>query len=118
MSQNILSEAFIYDGGRSPFGRHAGALSSVRPDDLLAHVINAVVNRNSFKAEDFEDVVMGNTNGAGEDCRNVARFALLEAGMPNTTAGITVNRQCGSGLAATLDAARGVKVGEGDLFLA
>lgn len=117
MSQNILSEAFIYDGGRSPFGRHAGALSPVRPDDLLAHVIKAVVNRNDFKAEDFEDVVMGNTNGAGEDCRNVARFALLEAGMPSTTAGITVNRLCGSGLAATLDAARGVKVGEGDLFL-
>ena len=97
MSQNILSEAFIYDGGRSPFGRHAGALSPVRPDDLLAHVIKAVVNRNDFKAEDFEDVVMGNTNGAGEDCRNVARFALLEAGMPSTTAGITVNRLCGSG---------------------
>ena len=118
MSDNSLTDAYIYDGGRSAFGRHAGALSPIRPDDLLAHVIKNVVERNSFDAEAFEDAIMGNTNGAGEDCRNIARFALLRAGMPTNVAGLTVNRLCGSGLAATLDAARGVKVGEGDLFLA
>ena len=118
MSENTITEAYIYDGGRSAFGRHAGALAPVRPDDLLAHTIKRVVARNSFAAEAYEDVIMGNTNGAGEDCRNVARFALLRAGMPTEVAGLTVNRLCGSGLAATLDAARGVKVGEGDLFVA
>tara|TARA_B100000029_G_scaffold161469_2_gene157454 strand:+ start:72 stop:1283 length:1212 start_codon:yes stop_codon:yes gene_type:complete len=112
-----ISDAYIYDGGRTAFGRHAGMLSSIRPDDLLAHTIKAVVKRNPFPAEAYEDVFMGNTNGAGEDCRNVARFSLLRAGMPVEVGGQTVNRLCGSGLAATLDAARGVKVGEGDLFL-
>lgn len=112
-----ISDAYIYDGGRTAFGRHAGILSSIRPDDLLAHTIKAVVKRNPFPAEAYEDVFMGNTNGAGEDCRNVARFSLLRAGMPVEVGGQTVNRLCGSGLAATLDAARGVKVGEGELFL-
>ena len=118
MSDNTLTDAFIYDGGRTAFGRHGGALSPVRPDDLLAHVIKTVVERNPFVAQDYEDVIIGNTNGAGEDCRNVARFALLRAGMPTSVAGLTVNRLCGSGLAATLDAARAVRVGEGDLFVA
>ena len=118
MSDNFQRDAFIYDGGRTAFGRHAGALSPVRPDDLLANVIKSVVERNAFEADAYEDVIMGNTNGAGEDCRNVARFASLRAGMPTTVAGLTVNRLCGSGLAATLDAARGVKTGEGELFLA
>jgi len=118
MSDKHLNDAFIYSGGRSAFGRHGGGLSSIRPDDLLAHVISSVVSNSGFTPDAFEDVVMGNTNGAGEDCRNVARFASLRAGMPTALAGITVNRLCGSGLAATLDAARGVKVGEGDLFLA
>jgi acetyl-CoA C-acetyltransferase len=118
MSDKHLNDAFIYSGGRSAFGRHGGGLSSIRPDDLLAHVITSVVRNSGFTPDAFEDVVMGNTNGAGEDCRNVARFASLRAGMPTALAGITVNRLCGSGLAATLDAARGVKVGEGDLFLA
>lgn len=113
-----ISDAYIYDGGRTAFGRHAGALSSVRPDDLLAHTIKSVVERNEFPAEAYEDAIMGNTNGAGEDCRNVARFALLRAGLPVEVGGQTVNRLCGSGLAATLDAARAVKVGEGNLFLA
>lgn len=118
MPENSTRDAFIYDGGRTAFGRHAGALSPIRPDDLLAHAIQSVVERNSFAADAYEDVIMGNTNGAGEDCRNVARFALLRAGMPTSVAGLTVNRLCGSGLAATLDAARGVKAGEGELFLA
>ena len=118
MSNTTLNEAFIYDGGRTAFGRHGGALSPVRPDDLLAHTLKTVVERNAFDPEAYEDVIIGNTNGAGEDCRNVARFALLRAGMSTRVGGLTVNRLCGSGLAATLDAARGVKVGEGELFVA
>jgi len=118
MSNNVLTEAYIYDGGRTAFGRHGGALSPVRPDDLLAHTIKTVVERNAFDLEGYEDVIVGNTNGAGEDCRNVARFSLLRAGMPTSVGGLTVNRLCGSGLAAALDAARGVKTGEGELFVA
>ncbi|PRB79018.1 3-oxoadipyl-CoA thiolase [Pseudomonas sp. MYb185] len=110
--------AYIYDGLRSPFGRHAGALASVRPDDLLADVIRAVVARNPFAGTDYEDVVIGNTNQAGEDARNVARHAGLLSGLPQEVAGVTVNRLCGSGLAAILDAARAVKAGEGELFVA
>ena len=117
MSDQKMSAAFIYDGGRSAFGRHGGALSPVRPDNLLAHVIKTVVERNPFAATAYEDVIIGNTNGAGEDCRNVARFAGLLAGMDTAVGGLTVNRLCGSGLAATLDAARAVKVGEGELFV-
>tara|TARA_R110002072_G_scaffold142853_3_gene288572 strand:- start:3232 stop:4446 length:1215 start_codon:yes stop_codon:yes gene_type:complete len=115
---NQLHEAFIYDGARTAFGRHGGALSPVRPDDLLAHVIRNVVGRNAFSPDAYEDVIMGNTNQAGEDCRNVGRFAALLAGMPTSVGGLTVNRLCGSGLAAVLDASRGVKTGEGALFLA
>lgn len=118
MASQELTEAFIYDGGRSAFGRHGGALAPVRPDDLLAHIIKSVVDRNAFSPDSYEDVIMGNTNQAGEDCRNVARFAALRAGMPVEVAGITVNRLCASGLAATLAAANGVKVGEGELFVA
>ena len=118
MTDNCLADAFIYDGGRSPFGRYGGALAPLRPDDLLAHVIKTVVERNPFALSAYEDVVIGNTNGAGEDSRNVARFALLRAGLPVEVAGITVNRLCASGLAAMLSAANGVKVGEGELFLA
>lgn len=118
MSDNTLKDAFIYDGIRTPFGRHAGALAPVRPDDLLAHTIKTVVDRNSFPKEAYEDVIAGNTNQAGEDCRNVARFASLLAGMPTEVGGLTVNRLCASGLAATLHAANSVKIGEGDLFVA
>jgi len=116
MSQ--LNEVLIYDGARTAFGRHGGCLSSIRPDDLLAHVIRTVVGRNVFSPDAYEDVIMGNTNQAGEDCRNVGRFAALLAGLPTSVAGLTVNRLCGSGLAAVLDASRCVKTGEGDLFLA
>ena len=113
-----MSDAYIYDGGRSAFGRHGGALSSVRPDDLLGHVIKTLVQRNDFDSALYEDVIAGATNQAGEDCRNVARFAGLLAGLPITAGGQTVNRLCGSGMAAALDATRCVKVGEGDLFIA
>lgn len=111
-------EALIYDGGRSAFGRQGGVLAPVRPDDLLAHIIKSVVTRNEFPLDAYEDVIMGNTNQAGEDCRNVGRFAALLAGMPTTVGGLTVNRLCGSGLAAILDVARGVKSSEGNLFVA
>ena len=113
-----MLDAYIYDGLRTPFGRHGGALAPVRPDDLLAGVIRELVQRNGFELSRYEDVVIGNTNQAGEDARNVARHAGLLAGLPESVAGITVNRLCGSGLAATLDAARMVSVGEGDLIVA
>lgn len=111
-------DAFIYDGLRTPFGRHAGALSAVRPDDLLAGVIAAVVGRNAFNPADFEDVIAGCTNQAGEDSRNVARHAGLMSGLPIEVAGQTVNRLCGSGLAAIIDAGRACATGQGSLFVA
>ncbi|MDP6602849.1 MAG: 3-oxoadipyl-CoA thiolase [Rhodospirillales bacterium] len=112
-----MQNAFIYDGIRTPFGRDAGCLSGVRPDDLLADTIVELFKRGSFAMEDVEDVIMGCTNQAGEDCRNVARHATLLSGLPTDVAGVTVNRLCGSGLAATLDAARCASVGMGDLFV-
>ena len=112
-----MLDAYIYDGLRTPFGRHGGALAPMRPDDLLAGVIRELVQRNGFEPSRYEDVVIGNTNQAGEDARNVARHAGLLAGLPESVAGITVNRLCGSGLAATLDAARMVTVGEGELVV-
>jgi acetyl-CoA C-acetyltransferase len=113
-----MMDAYIYDGLRTPIGRHAGVLAPVRPDDLLAGVIATVVKRNPFKSEQYEDVVVGCTNQAGEDARNVARQAGLLAGLPVETAGQTVNRLCGSGLAAVLDASRAVTCGQGELFVA
>lgn len=113
-----MTNAFIYDGARTAFGRHAGCLSGLRPDDLLASVIKTLLERTNFDSELVEDVIVGNTNQAGEDCRNVARFASLLAGLPIETGGQTVNRLCGSGLAAAADAARCIKVNEGNLFVA
>lgn len=113
-----MSAAYIYDAGRTAFGRYGGVLSTVRPDDLLAHVISTLVRRNKFSLDMYEDVIIGTANQAGEDCRNVARFAGLLAGLPIEVGGITVNRLCGSSLAATLDAARCVRANEGDLFIA
>lgn len=110
--------AFIYDGLRTAFGRHAGSLSSVRPDDLLGSVIQALVERNEFAADVYEDVIAGCTNQGGEDARNLARHAGLLGGLPVETGGLTVNRLCGSGLAAIIDAARAVRCGEGELFIA
>ncbi|HEY9118760.1 MAG TPA: 3-oxoadipyl-CoA thiolase [Marinobacter sp.] len=110
--------AFIYDGLRTPFGRHAGALATVRPDDLLASVIKTLIERNAFAPELYEDVIAGCTNQAGEDARNLARHAGLMAGLPVEAGGLTVNRLCGSGLAAIIDAARAVRCGEGELFVA
>lgn len=109
---------YIYDGIRTPFGRSAGALATTRPDDLMAFVISRLVERNSAPNDGIEDVVVGCSNQAGEDSRNVGRHAALLAGLPCTVPGITVNRLCGSGLAAVLDAARMAAVGVGDLFIA
>lgn len=113
-----MTDVYIYDGLRTPFGRHAGALATVRPDDLLAELIRTVVDRSPFSGHQFEDVIVGCTNQAGEDCRNVARYAGLLAGLPVEVAGLTVNRLCASGLAAVVDASRAVACGQGDLFVA
>ncbi|MCY4075089.1 MAG: 3-oxoadipyl-CoA thiolase [Acidobacteria bacterium] len=113
-----MEDAFIYDGIRTPFGRHAGALSPVRPDDLLGGLVRTLVDRSPFDAGAFEDVIAGCTNQAGEDCRNVARRAGLLGGLPVEVAGMTVNRLCASGLAAVVDASRAIACGQGDLFIA
>ncbi len=113
-----MLEAYIYDGLRTPIGRHAGKLAPVRPDDLAAEVLKEVVARNRIAPEEISDVVMGCVTQAGEDSRNVARFAALLAGLPPTTPGVTVNRLCASGLQAVVDAARAVTCGEGDLYIA
>src|SRR5215469_3828257 len=113
-----MAEAYVYDGLRTPIGRHAGALAPVRPDDLLGGVIKELVQRNPFKPEDYEDAIVGCTNQAGEDARNVARHAALLAGLPTGIGGLTVNRLCGSGLAAVVDGARAASVGQGELFIA
>ena len=113
-----MIDAFIYDGIRTPFGRHARDLAPVRPDDLLATSIKTLVDRSPFPAAGIEDVIAGCTNQAGEDSRNVARRAALLAGLPVEVAGITVNRLCASGLAAVVDASRAIAVGQGDVFIA
>ena len=113
-----MLDAWIYDGLRTPFGRHAGALAPVRSDDLVAGVMRALLARSPWKPEEFEDVYLGCTNQAGEDSRNVARHAALLAGMPATTPAQTLNRLCASGLAAVVEAARAITVGDGDLYLA
>lgn len=113
-----MLNAYIYDGLRTPFGRHAGALSSIRPDNLAAHVIQALVEKNQLPANIFDDVILGNTNQAGEDSRNIARHATLLAGLDVKTPAQTVNRLCASGLAAVIDAARAITCGEGEVILA
>ena len=113
-----MLDAYLYDGLRTPIGRHAGKLAPIRPDDLAAEVIREVVARNKIDPAEISDVVLGCVNQAGEDSRNVARFAALLSGLPPTTPGVTVNRLCASGLQAVVDAARAVTVGEGDMYLA
>ncbi|WP_440465978.1 3-oxoadipyl-CoA thiolase [Pseudomonas sp. YH-1] len=113
-----MLNAYIYAGLRTPFGRHGGALAPVRPDDLIAQVIRELLARAQVPGEAIEDVILGNTNQAGEDSRNIARHAALLAGLPVTVPGQTVNRLCASGLAAVIDAARAVTCGEGELFVA
>lgn len=114
-----MKEVFIVDAIRTPVGKYGGILSSVRPDDLLAHVIRSLVERNpSMDVNAIEDVIAGDANQAGEDNRNVARMASLLAGLPVTVAGNTVNRLCASGLQAIMDAARQVMCGDAALIIA
>lgn len=113
-----MLNAYIYDGLRSPIGRHAGKLAPLRPDDLAGEIIKEVVSRNHIDPKEVSDVVMGCVNQAGEDNRNVARFAALLGGLPSTTPGVTVNRLCASGLQAVVDAARAVSCDEGELYIA
>ncbi|HRP66036.1 MAG TPA: 3-oxoadipyl-CoA thiolase [Thauera sp.] len=112
-----MLDAYLYGGLRSPIGRHAGKLAAVRPDDLIATVMRELLARSGFDAADVEDVILGCSAQAGEDSRNIARHAALLAGFPTQVAGQTVNRLCGSGLAATLDGARAVSCGEGELYV-
>ena len=113
-----MPSSVIVDAVRTPVGAYRGDLSSVRPDDLAAHVLRALVERTGIDPALVEEVVMGCTNQAGEDNRNVARMALLLAGFPQTVAGITVNRLCASGLDAVIAADRAIRAGEGDVYIA
>jgi 3-oxoadipyl-CoA thiolase len=108
----------IVEALRTPIGRHGGALARVRPDDLAAVVIRALLGRTGVEAGSVDDVILGCANQAGEDNRNVARMALLLAGIPVTVPGQTVNRLCGSGLQAVVSAAQAVRAGEGECFVA
>lgn len=113
-----MRDAVITHAVRTPVGRWGGALASVRPDDLAALVIGEVVRRAGIAADGIEDVILGAANQSGEDNRNVARMAALLAGLPESVAGVTVNRLCASGLEAIVQAARAVQLGQGDLFIA
>ncbi|MBN8465065.1 thiolase family protein [Corallococcus exiguus] len=114
----MSSEAFIVDAVRTPIGRYRGALQAVRPDDLAAHVLRALVERQGLDAARVDEVFLGCANQAGEDNRNVARMALLLAGLPQEVPGVTVNRLCASGLEAIIQGCRMIRLGEADMVLA
>ncbi|OJU83700.1 MAG: beta-ketoadipyl CoA thiolase [Solirubrobacterales bacterium 70-9] len=110
--------AYVYEVVRTPFGRYGGALSGVRPDDLAAHVVRALLERvPGFDPAAIDDTIFGNANGAGEDNRDVARMAVLLAGLPTSVPGATVNRLCGSSLEATIQAARAIEAGDAEAVL-
>src|SRR5436189_6291042 len=113
-----LRDAVIVEAVRTPVGRYNGVLRDVRPDDLAAHVIKELIRRTGIDPNQIEDVIFGASNLAGEDNRNVARMALLLAGLPVSVAGQTVNRLCGSGLQAVASAAQAIRAGEGETFIA
>jgi len=113
-----MPDAYIVEALRTPVGAYRGALSGVRPDDLAAHAIGAVVERSGVDPERIVDVYFGAANQSGEDNRDVARMAALLAGLPQSVHGATVNRLCASGLEAVNGAARAIKAGEGDFYLA
>ncbi|WP_268747876.1 beta-ketoacyl synthase N-terminal-like domain-containing protein, partial [Streptomyces rimosus] len=114
-----VRDVYVVDAVRTPVGRYGGALSGVRPDDLAAHVVRALVERTPrLDPARIDDVVFGDANGAGEDNRNVARMAVLLAGLPVTVPGVTVNRLCGSGLEAVIQAARSIALGDAQVVLA
>lgn len=112
-----MTSTFVYDAVRTPFGRAAGGLSAVRPDDLAAHVMRAVIERTGLDPARIEDVVFGDANQAGEDNRNVARFGALLAGFPSTVTGVTVNRLCASSLEAVIQGARAIESADAQLVL-
>ncbi|RSM76307.1 3-oxoadipyl-CoA thiolase [Amycolatopsis sp. WAC 01375] len=113
-----MTDVFLFDAIRTPFGKYGGALSRVRPDDLAATVLRALAERNDLDPATVDEVVLGDANGAGEDNRNVARMAALLAGWPTSVPGATVNRLCGSGLDAVMQASRSVQVGDASLAVA
>lgn len=117
-----MKEVYIVEGLRTPIGKHAGAMKDIRPDDMAAILIREVVKRafdtHGIPKENIEDIILGNANGAGEENRNVARMCGLLAGLPQSVAGVTVNRLCGSGMQAVIDASRAIKNDEGVCYLA
>src|SRR5919202_3726708 len=113
-----MTEAYLVGGVRTPVGRYGGALAGVRPDDLAALVVREVVQRTGVPGDAVDEVVLGAANQAGEDNRNVARMAVLLAGLPDTVPGFTVNRLCASGLQAVASAAQAVQTGAADVVVA
>lgn len=114
-----MTDVYVLDAVRTPFGKYGGALSEVRPDDLAAHVIKALIERvPELEGGDVEEILLGNANGAGEENRNVARMAALLAGLPTTVPGATVNRLCGSGMEAAVQATRTIQTGDASLAVA
>lgn len=118
MPEPSSDEVYLIDGARTPQGRYGGALASVRPDDLAALVVGEAVRRAGIPAEEVDEVILGAANQAGEDNRDVARMAVLLAGLPHTVPGYTVNRLCASGLTAVASAAQAIRSGEADLVVA
>lgn len=115
----LYKSAYVVDAIRSPIGKFAGALSLMRPDDLMAHLLKSLLRRNpKLNVNMVEDVIIGCTNQAGEDSRNIARNSLLLAGFPVTTGGITVNRLCASGLQSIIDSSRAIQCSDGDIYIA
>src|SRR5437588_3071217 len=113
-----MTEVYVLDAVRTPIGKYGGALAGVRPDDLAATVVGALATRSpELDPAAIDDVLLGNANGAGEDNRNVARMAVLLAGLPTSITGATVNRLCGSSLQAAIDAARAIECGDGSVFV-
>ncbi len=116
---STMSSAFIYDAVRTPFGRIGKSLADVRPDDLAAHTLQALIERHpGFDLGRVDDVILGDANGAGEDNRNVARMAAILAGFPTSIPGVTVNRLCGSSVESVMQASRAIETGDADLIVA
>jgi acetyl-CoA acetyltransferase family protein len=113
-----MPESYVIDAIRTPIGRYSGAYAGVRPDDLAAHVVKEIVGRSDVDPAQIDDVFFGNANGAGEENRDVARMAVLLAGLPTTVPGVTLNRLCGSGLEAAIGASRAIEAGDASLAIA
>jgi acetyl-CoA acetyltransferase family protein len=115
---STMASSWVYDGVRTPFGRYGKGLAATRPDDLAAFVVRELLNRTEKLTDRVEEVVLGDANGAGEDNRNVARMAALLAGLPTSVTGVTVNRLCGSGLEAAIQASRMIETGDAEVVIA